>query len=126
MKLGKIRANVYPTENVEKVEKAIKNIIGDISLRLADGRNYQIIEGDIENIEDLKTLRDVMRKMQIRTAANSLLINAASENHLSFGLNKQAAYVGKVSFHSSGVSPLGPIQIEIHEKVEEVIQYLCT
>jgi len=44
---------------------------------------------------------------------------------MSFGLNKQAAYMGRASFYGSRESPLGPIQLTIRGDTDEVIRFLC-
>jgi predicted RNA binding protein with dsRBD fold (UPF0201 family) len=63
--------------------------------------------------------------MRIRDAARSLFTRIAEEGLLSFGLNKQAAYVGHASFYSSGEASLGPIQVTISGEVDTLIDYLC-
>jgi predicted RNA binding protein with dsRBD fold (UPF0201 family) len=73
----------------------------------------------------LAPLRDAFAKMRIRDTARSFFTRIAQEGLLSFGLNKQAAYAGRASFHSSGESSLGPIQITINGDVSEAIAYLC-
>jgi predicted RNA binding protein with dsRBD fold (UPF0201 family) len=84
-----------------------------------------ILEGRLEKIDDLLPLRDLLGRMRIRDAAFSLLNGAVNDERLSFGLNKQAAYAGRASFHRSGASPIGSIQFEITGEVEKTVEYLC-
>ncbi len=121
---GVIRVVVHPTENLEKVKLAITNIFGDIEIRESFDGYVKLLEGTINNMEELSTFRDILRRMRIRDAAYSLLQSAATDSKISFGLNKQAAYVGKVSFHRSGASPMGPIQVELNGKKSEIIEFL--
>jgi predicted RNA binding protein with dsRBD fold (UPF0201 family) len=123
--LGTVRSTVHPTENVEKVESAIRNILGDIPLQRAERWGGLVVEGKIETLESLRPLRDLLRRLRIRDTFYSVLTRAASEDHLSFGLNKQAAYAGKASLHLSRESPLGPIHIELNGDIETAIKYLC-
>ncbi|MCW3992827.1 MAG: hypothetical protein NWE79_08955 [Candidatus Bathyarchaeota archaeon] len=122
---GTVRAAVNPTESMEKVVKAVRNVLGDIELEQSEREGLVVLEGRLERIEDLAPLRDAFARMRIRDAARSLFTRIAQEGLLSFGLNKQAAYAGHVSFYSSGESSLGPIQVTLKGDVSEAITYLC-
>ena len=120
-----VRAAVNPTESREKVVEAVRNVLGDIELEQSERGGLVVLEGRLERIEDLVPLRDAFARMRIRDAARSLFTRIAEEGLLSFGLNKQAAYAGRVSFYSSGESSLGPIQVTLKGDVSEAITYLC-
>lgn len=122
---GTVRAAVNPTESREKVVEAVRNVLGDIELEQSERGGLVVLEGRLERIEDLAPLRDAVARMRIRDAARSLFTRIAEEGLLSFGLNKQAAYAGRVSFYSSGESSLGPIQVTLKGDVSEAITYLC-
>jgi len=122
---GTVRAAVNPTESREKVVEAVRNVLGDIELEQSERGGLVVLEGRLERIEDLAPLRDAFARMRIRDAARSLFTRIAEEGLLSFGLNKQAAYAGRVSFDSSGESSLGPIQVTLKGDVSEAITYLC-
>ncbi|TEU12974.1 hypothetical protein E3J20_00310 [Candidatus Bathyarchaeota archaeon] len=122
---GTVRAAVNPTESREKVVEAVRNVLGDIELEQSERGGLVVLEGRLERIEDLAPLRDAFARMRIRDAARSLFTRIAEEGFLSFGLNKQAAYAGRVSFYSSGESSLGPIQVTLKGDVSEAITYLC-
>ena len=122
---GVVRVEVHPTESREKVEKAFRNVMGEIKLHESDWGHITILEGRLEKIDDLLSLRDLLSRMRIRDAAFSLLTGAATDERLSFGLNKQAAYAGRASFHRSGASPLGPIQFDLNGDIEKIIGFLC-
>lgn len=122
---GTVRTTVNPTEDLEKVVKAVRNMLGDIELHQSEKSGSIIIEGHLDRIEDLAPLRAILAKMRIRDAASSFFKRIVQEELLSFGLNKQAAYAGHASFYSSGESQLGPIQVTIKGDVSEVVSYLC-
>ena len=122
---GVVRVEVHPTESREKVEKAFRNVMGDIVLHESDRPHVTVLEGRLEKMDDLLPLRDLLSRMRIRDAAFSLLTGAAADERLSFGLNKQAAYAGRASFHGSGESPLGPIQFDLTGDIEKIIHFLC-
>ena len=122
-----VKANVSPTESVEKVEKAIRNVLGDIELKRENkGDTARVrIEGHLEGVESLHRLRQLLARYLIRDAARSYLTRRAREHSLVFGLNRQAAFAGRVSFAYWGESPLGPIEVTIKGNLEKVISYLC-
>ena len=122
---GMVSVEVHPTESMENVVKAVKNVIGEIELHESDRGHITILEARLEKIEDLLPLRDLLSRMRIRDAAFSLLSRAADVERLSFGLNKQAAYAGRASFHSSGYSPTGPIQFELAGDTDVIVEFLC-
>ena len=122
---GTVRTAVNPTESREKVAEAVRNVLGDIELEQSERGGLVVLEGRLDRIEDLAPLRDAFARMRIRDAARSLFTRIAEEGLLSFGLNKQAAYAGRVSFYSSGESPLGPIQVTISGEIDALIDYLC-
>jgi predicted RNA binding protein with dsRBD fold (UPF0201 family) len=122
---GIVRVEVHPTESREKVEKAFRNVMGEIELHESDREHVTVLEGRLEKMDDLLPLRDLLSRMRIRDAAFSLLTGATTDERLSFGLNKQAAYAGRASFHRSGESPLGPIQFELTGDIEKIVGFLC-
>jgi predicted RNA binding protein with dsRBD fold (UPF0201 family) len=122
---GVVRVEVHPTESLEKVEKAVSNVAGEIKLHESDTGHITVLEGSLEKMEDLLPLRDLIARTRIRDAAFSLLTGASTDERLSFGLNKQAAYAGRASFHSSGASRMGPIQFELTGDIEKIVGFLC-
>lgn len=120
-----VEAAVHTTESIEKVERAVRNVLGDLDLKRTAKGDRMALEGRMDGVESLKHLREQLRRMRIRDAARALLTRVAQGNVLSFGLNKQAAYVGRVSFYHAGEAPLGPIQITISGGVDDAIHYIC-
>jgi predicted RNA binding protein with dsRBD fold (UPF0201 family) len=120
-----VKTKVHPTESSEKVEVAVRNVLGDIPLNSSSEGDLATIEGRVEGLESLGPLRSLIMRTMIRDAARALFTRSVQGDTLSFGLNKQAAYVGRVSFHRSGESQLGPIQIIIKGDTSAAIRYLC-
>jgi predicted RNA binding protein with dsRBD fold (UPF0201 family) len=117
-----IIAQLKPTEDPQRVTQAIMNIFGDISLYHDTERN--LITGKITELHQLKELRGKIAQDRIRTTINNTLSRWASENYLSFGLNRQAAYVGHISLNLTNEDPMGPIQVQVKGDVQRVIEYL--
>jgi len=120
-----VRTTVNPTESREKVEAAVRNVLGDIALQASERSGLTVLEWEFEGLEGLRHFRDLLRRNRIRDAARALLTRSAQGGLLSFGLNKQAAYVKRASFYRSRESPLGPIQVTIKGDVDEAIAYIC-
>ena len=120
-----VEATVNPTESVEKVKRALINVLGEINLKHTVRRDGTVLKAHLEGIESLRHLKELLRRMRIRDAARAHLTHSIRGDNLTFGLNKQAAYAGRVSFYHPREALLGPIQITISGDVDEVLRYLC-
>lgn len=109
----RVRVEVKPTEDKEKVARAVMNLL-DVSLvEERVGENLFLVgEGD-ERV--LTKLRRLLFEQRILDAARASILKGLTSNGFTFYLNKQAAYVGKVSFctYQFEESPLGPIIVEV-------------
>jgi len=119
----KIKAQLQPTEDPEKVKKAIHNLFGDIPLYY--NKEESLITAKLETPESLRNFRSRIAQDRIRTTLNNTLTRWTKEDYLSFGLNRQAAYAGHVSLNLTNEDPMGPIQLQIRGNIEQVIAYLC-
>lgn len=119
----RIKAQLQPTEDPEKVEKAIRNLFGDIPLN--HNKDESIITAKLEKPESLRDFRSRIAQDRIRTTLNNTLTRWTKEDYLSFGLNRQAAYAGHVSLNLTNEDPMGPIQVQIRGDIEEVIAFIC-
>jgi len=108
-------AFIYPTENPEKVEKAIKKIFPTCSITLeSPSEEMRILRVREHGKETLVPLQSLLRQDRIRDAARSVLMSGVSNNMITFHLNKQVAFVGHISFSMPyAESPLGPITVRI-------------
>ncbi|TMH96160.1 hypothetical protein E6H37_03830 [Candidatus Bathyarchaeota archaeon] len=120
-------AEVRPTEDAERVRKAVTNILrGEVEVRRIDEWSGQVlIYGKDQS--SLERLRMILQRDRIRAAARSVLRRSVEGNRIVFFLNKQAAYAGHVSFSApEGESPLGPIQVILEtENPEQLIDWLA-
>ena len=119
-----VRTTVNPTESLEKVEKAVRNVLGEINLDSSSQGDITILEGRYSRIDSLRFLRDLLRRMRIRDAAKFYLIRNSSDELIKIGLNKQAAYAGKISFCLPREPALGPIEVKITGEVDSIVKQL--
>jgi predicted RNA binding protein with dsRBD fold (UPF0201 family) len=119
----KIKAELQPTEDPEKVTKTITNLFGNIPLNI--DHEQSIITGKLDEITQLNDLRNKIAQDRIRTTIENTLTRWTQDDYLSFGLNRQAAYAGHVSLNLTNEDPMGPIQIQIRGDVERLIEFLC-
>ena len=121
-----IQTEIKPTENEEKVEKAVSNIFGNIKSNIKTGYNSKILQVEMNGKESLFRFRDILRLDQIRNAARRALFKGISGTNIVFFLNKQVAFANHVSFsEEKSESPLGPIRIKINcDEPESLIMWL--
>ena len=119
----KIKATVQPTEDPEKVKKALNKLFGDIELNFDPDES--IYTAKLEGETSLRDLRSRIAQDRIKTTLYNTLSRWAEEDYLSFGLNRQAAFAGHVSLNLTNEDPMGPIQVQIRGDLEKTIEYLC-
>lgn len=129
MKNGKIivEAELRPTEDEEKVLRAISNVFSYESLEIVDQGDYKLIRCYSNNYNSLRNFHDLLRKQAILDSARSYFFKRIRGNKLTILIHKQAAYQGKLSFISwDDESPLGPIKIIIESNnLNNVIDWLA-
>ncbi|PUA33245.1 MAG: hypothetical protein B7O98_02080 [Zestosphaera tikiterensis] len=127
MFLLRVKAELRPTEDEEKVFKALKNLFEFERLEVIDSYPYKAVVGESKNITSLKKLHDILRQERILDAVRNVLIKSKSGSTVEFKLHKQSAYVGRVSLITyDSESPLGPIVVTISsDKIDEVIEWLA-
>ncbi len=117
----RVEAEVKQTEVREKVEAAIKQIFPTLELSLIGNS----LVGESTRVESLDRLHQLLRQQSIRDSARSMMIRSRRDNIVRFMLNRQVAFVGKVSF-TGGESPLGPIVVILEApEIERSIDYLA-
>lgn len=109
-----IRAVVKKTESIDKVKEAIINIFPDAILEVKDG----LILGKAEKMDLFKKMLEMQR---IRDTSKALLKKLAKEKEISFTLNKEAAYVGKINFLTVE-HPMGGIEVIV--KADDIIGFI--
>lgn len=122
----RVRVEVRPTEDAEKVRGALLNLF-NVRLEEEASGYLRVLVGE-GGAEVLVKFRRLLREQRILDAARQYLLRGIREGGFSFYLNKQAAYSGKVSFCSFeyGESPLGPITVEVEtEDPQRTILWLA-
>lgn len=124
----KVDAEVNPTEAEGKVSKAIESIFGNIPTVAKQTKRGSILTAEAHGREPLVKFYSLLRREHIRAAARTVLLAGIDGNTVSFCLNKQAAYVGHVSFAEEvAESPLGPIRVRIEsENPRELVDWLTS
>ena len=113
----RVETPIHPTENPEKVIRALRNLFPDLRIEATEHR----IIGTTENLD---RLRELIRNQRIRDTARRQLVAGRRENRTTVSLSKQAAFVGVVNFAAS--SPLGDIAVEIEaDDLDAAIDYIA-
>jgi predicted RNA binding protein with dsRBD fold (UPF0201 family) len=105
-----VSAPVNPTEDIGKVQEAIENIFTGLEFQFQEREGMKPRLLGSGNHEALIKLHELIRCRKILDTARTNI--GIRGNIVTFLLNKQAAFVGKVSF-PPGDEPLGSIWVEI-------------
>ena len=99
-----IETDIHPTENVDKVVQAVKNLFPDAEIKIEDGKLYA-------RAKDLSKFRDLLRRQKILdTARSEILRRKVNDNEVILYLNKQTATVSKINFCEEDIV-LSPIRV---------------
>jgi len=122
-----VEVPVYPTEDPEKVRRALSNIIFGMSFS-------ERVEGGVKYLtgvsEESNTLSQIKRRLKDQStsafARETLSKSIKEESKVRFYLNKQAAFMGILHFcDAKNESPLGPITVEIEsDNIKSAINYI--
>ena len=105
MPLVTARVRCFPTEDPEKVRRALLNVLPDALVEEYEG-------GLIARSGSLARFKELIRNQRILDSTRKVLLRSPTGTEVCFQLNKQVAYVGKISF-VEGQMPLGSIEISI-------------
>lgn len=116
-----VQTYVNPSEELEKVTFAIKNVFPNSNFILKDNKLHL----STEKLEDLKKIKDQIRSRSTISVLKKVLYNNQNMEITWFLLNKQAAFSGVVVVvEEEDESPLGPIKITIkNQDIEEIIRW---
>jgi predicted RNA binding protein with dsRBD fold (UPF0201 family) len=95
---------VCPSEDPDKVRKAILNIFPDASL--------EVTERGLEGTASLDRFKDLIRRQKILDSTRSMMFKGIRNGYITIHLNKQVAFVGKVSF-TEPKTVLGTMRVTI-------------
>ncbi|MCE7699435.1 MAG: hypothetical protein K8E24_011745 [Methanobacterium paludis] len=114
------RADVNPTEDLEKVIKSLSNMFDYDDIEIEEG--YIVVSGEKPSIERLK---ESLKNRQIRDTAEKILFKGIDGNEILFSLSKQAALVDVPNFVDGELSSLGEIKVKIDtDDVEGFIKWI--
>jgi len=123
----RVEAEVNPTEDQEKVKRAVENVFGNVEFEVKPQRRGSVLVAKARGMDGLTKLYNLLRRERIRDAARGVFFDGLSERSVVFYLNKQVAYVGHLSFSRPvAESPLGPIRVQIRcDNPRELIEWLA-
>ena len=122
-----ITVKVNPTEDFEKVKKAVQNLFPATSFKKIPQKKGHLLKAKLDDKAGLSKFYNLLRKERILDAARSILLKGIEGNKITFYLNKQVAYVEHISFcEPLGESPLGPIKVEMTcDDTREFVDWLA-
>ncbi|MFP3951362.1 MAG: RNA-binding domain-containing protein [Candidatus Bathyarchaeia archaeon] len=120
----RIRALVEPTEDPEKIAKAIEEIFGELKTNTIDIGEGKAVTAESKE-SSLDHLRYILARDRIRDTVRRVLRYQADDNRLYFELNRHAAYGGHFSFYHENESPMGPIEVNVKGDTEGFIEFIC-
>ena len=114
-------AAVNPSEDPEKVQQAISNILQDMNFKYENGS----IKGISNDLQSLTKIYETIKSRKSRTYRRQMRYNLEGDTTW-FYLNKQAAFVNVIALcEEAEESPLGPIKILLHSKnIDKVMEWL--
>jgi predicted RNA binding protein with dsRBD fold (UPF0201 family) len=114
----RVSCPVFPSEDPEKVKKAVMNIFPDIDADIRDGA----LTGETISLEHFA---EQIRRQRILDTARSVLMKGRRGERTVFNMNKQAAFAGKISF-AEEKTILGTINVTITaDNITEFIEALA-
>ena len=110
-----VRCPVNPTEDSQKVEQALKHIIGPQNLTYEDHDEISELISSESNQESLGFVRQSIHKERIIDTARKRLLSNWNGTSTQIHFDKQAAFIGKLRIidDSESLPPLGTIEIVI-------------
>ncbi|MGI0041264.1 MAG: RNA-binding domain-containing protein [Nitrosopumilaceae archaeon] len=114
-------AAVNPSEDPEKVQQAISNVLQDMNFKYESGS----IKGVSNDLQSLSKIYETIKSRKSRTYRRQMRYNLQGDTTW-FYLNKQAAFVNVIALcEEAEESPLGPIKILLHSKnIDKVMEWL--
>lgn len=124
----RVEVEVRPTEDLEKVKKALLNVFEPGKIEVVErDKGYKLLVGESSSYRSLVKVHELIRRERIMDAARKMLRKGVIGNMLVFKVNKQAAYQGRLSFvDTDSESPMGAITFIIEaNNPYEIIDWLA-
>jgi hypothetical protein len=118
-----VKTELNRTESRDKVLKALRNVFPAMAFEETKGQ----LAGESDDRKALDAFKEHLERLQVRDSARAFMLANMEEGQLKFGISKQAAYAGRISFVDFPVA-LGPIEIEItgkDQELEELVDWLA-
>jgi hypothetical protein len=117
-------AAVNPSEDLEKVQDAISNVLENMSFKYESGS----IKGISNDLQSLSKIYETIKSRRSTKAYRRQMRYNLQGDTTWFYLNKQAAFVNVIALCSEAEeSPLGPIKILIHSKnIDKIMDWLVS
>jgi len=119
-----VEARVAPSEEPERVQRAVENIVGDCEYSVR-------VHGDLVRLSSsdpkcLDRVHDQLRDRHIRSAARRLLLVGREGDRTRAMVNRQAAFHGVIALcGNEEESTLGPINLTLRSRqIESIIEWL--
>ena len=119
-----IRCLVHPTEDIQRVEVAIENLLGPITLSRTELDEYTELYSTEINKTHFAILRQSVYDKRIINAVRVRLLKNLDEFTTFAFFDKQAAYAGKLRLidNTHEDPPLGSIEIRFDFKSESLFE----
>ncbi len=114
--------SVNPTENPEKIKKAILNVFPYSTIKT----EIFSISAQSNDLNSLEKIYETVHSKQTQRIYRRNLENNLENNTTWFYLNKQAAFVEKIAIcEEADESPLGPIKVVLtSSRVDRIIDWI--
>jgi predicted RNA binding protein with dsRBD fold (UPF0201 family) len=121
-----VEVEVNPTEDLQKVKRAVENIFGSVEFEVESRKWGRLLIAKTRGTEGLTKLYNLLSRERIRAAARKVFFSGMDDKSVVFYLNKQVAYAGHISFsQQTAESPLGPIKVQIRcDNPRKLIEWL--
>jgi predicted RNA binding protein with dsRBD fold (UPF0201 family) len=117
-----IKSPVYPTEDIEKVRRAIETLLGRIPLEVIEYEDCAELVCSSITQDNLLSIRRLIHEKRILDAVRIRLLKNYNDLESTTGLylDKQAASIGKIRLidNDAELPPLGSIEIQIAFKTQ--------
>ena len=116
--------SVNPSEDPQKVEEAISNILPDMDFKF----NEESLKASSKNLECLSRIYETINARKTKNVYRRQLNQNLRGDSTWFYLNKQAAFANTIALCAEAEeSPMGPIKVIINSKnIDRVIEWLVT
>ena len=130
MLVVRAEAEIRPTEEVEKVMRAVSNLLDfrRDEVKLEDlGSGFMMLIGESRRISVLLPLHSLARRDRVLDTLRKYMLSNMSGNTMTLKFHKQTAYAGHISLLTyDDESPLGPIVVTISsDKLREIVDWLA-